>query len=181
MPDLHADHAATRAGFDVSVVAGRFLVCAISWESSCEVSAAVLWRGQSLPSGVGEVRSGDPRVLCVAPDEWLLVFSRTGDSRPPSSTLRELARQSLAVVDVTPAFRVWRLQGSGVREVFTKSCGLDFDSCAFKAGRCSRTRFANIGVLIDCLEADVFELYVGQSYSAYLQSWLKDAVSSYHV
>jgi sarcosine oxidase subunit gamma len=60
--------------------------------------------------------------------------------------------------------------------VLSKSCGLDFHPRRFALGHCARTRFAQIPVLIDCVDAlPRFELYVQKSYSHYLEDWLIDA------
>jgi sarcosine oxidase gamma subunit len=51
-------------------------------------------------------------------------------------------------------------------------------SSRFPAGRCTRTRLAQLAVVVDCIDpAPRFELYFGRSYLKYLHAWLVDAVT----
>jgi sarcosine oxidase, subunit gamma len=161
---------------DITTVTGRTLLRLSSWLPSASFSGPVVWEGRALPLRAGHVLNGEPRALCTAPQEWLLVFPTTDVTGLRQAVESDLSRQSLALVDLTSGLRVLELRGSAARDILSKSCGLDFDPRAFGAGQCARTRFANIPVLIDCTQpTDVFELYVARSYCAYLQSWLEDA------
>lgn len=54
--------------------------------------------------------------------------------------------------------------------------GLDLHPEHFPADRCTRTRFAQLPAIVHCTDPKPrFDLYVGRSYFAYLQSWLSDA------
>jgi heterotetrameric sarcosine oxidase gamma subunit len=60
--------------------------------------------------------------------------------------------------------------------MLSKVCALDFERPAFAAGQCARTRFAQIQLIIDCIEdPGTFDLYVGRSCLRYLIDWLDDA------
>ena len=88
----------------------------------------------------------------------------------------DLSGRGVALVDVTDALVSFEIHGPATRDVLSKGCGLDFHPRSFLPGQCARTRFAQIPVLIECIdESSRFELSVAQSYSAYLHSWLKDA------
>jgi sarcosine oxidase subunit gamma len=68
------------------------------------------------------------------------------------------------------------VRGSAARELLSKGCGLDLHPESFPAGHCARARFAQIPVVIECLEEPPrFEMTVARSYLQYLQSWLEDA------
>ena len=52
---------------------------------------------------------------------------------------------------------------------------LDLDPTCFPPGRCSRTRFADLLVIVRCTRMSAFELIFGSSYHDYLVAWLDDA------
>jgi sarcosine oxidase, subunit gamma len=155
--------------------AGARLVFSLkSWAVSPNLRAAP--EHPELPLEVGETRAGPPKVLCTGPGEWLLLHPPTEASALQGACARWLSSPGLALVDLTAGLVVLEVSGSQVREVFRKSCGLDFEPRHFSAGQCARTRFAQIPVVIDCLDAgSAFELYVARSYGAYVLAWLEDA------
>jgi sarcosine oxidase subunit gamma len=84
--------------------------------------------------------------------------------------------QGLAVVDLSQAFAVLKVNGPRTRDVLMKGCSLDLDPNSFPVGCCTRTRFGQLHITLYCADATpLFELYVGRSHVAYLESWLKDA------
>lgn len=128
-----------------------------------------------LPDRVGTTIPGDPRVLCVAPREWLLVSDVTAGCELREQIERE-AGQNVAVTDLSDGLAVLRIEGSAAQEALTKGCGLDLHPRTFHEGRCARTRFAQIAVTLDRRTSNQFDLYVGRSYLAYLHSWLIDSM-----
>jgi sarcosine oxidase subunit gamma len=87
-----------------------------------------------------------------------------------------LTAQNLTFVDLTAGLIAFELSGTSLRQVFEQSSGLDFDPRHFGAGQCARTRFAQIPVVIDCIQdSSRVELYVARSHAQYLQNWLLDA------
>jgi sarcosine oxidase subunit gamma len=132
--------------------------------------------GQDFPSQAGATSSGQIRVLCLGPGEWLIASDALEAAFIRDHLEPEMHEQGLVVVDLTQGLRVLQIRGQAMREVLSKGCGLDLHPHHFPAGRCARTRFAQISVVIECLdEPSRFELHVARSYAAYLQSWLLDA------
>ena len=136
--------------------------------------------GQEFPSKVGATLCGPMRVLCVGPGDWLVV------SQPESAlNLREFLepealRLGLALVDVTDGLAILDVRGSTARELLSKGCGIDWHPRMFPVGRCTATRFAQIPVVIDYVDASPrFELHVARSYFEYLYSWLLDAAAEF--
>jgi sarcosine oxidase, subunit gamma len=131
--------------------------------------------GCALPSEVGATLAGPLRVLCVAPAEWVLV------AREPWSTIfaRHAAAEptpGLVLLDVTDAYATLKVRGREAREVLSKGCGLDLHPRAFPPGRCARTRFAQIPLIIDHVDDEQgFDLHVARSYVRWLADWLQDA------
>jgi sarcosine oxidase subunit gamma len=75
-----------------------------------------------------------------------------------------------------------RVQRPDARELLSKGCGLDLHPRFFAPDQCARTRFAQIPVVIDCLNGPSrFELYVARSHLSYLHSWLVDAAAEFDV
>ena len=111
--------------------------------------------------------------MCLGPADWLLV------SQMHFAT--EVSAQGLALVELTDGVAGLAVTGSAVRELLAKGCGLDLHPRSFPAGRCARTRFAQIPLVMDCLEASRFELYAARSYEHYLHAWLDDAAREFAV
>jgi sarcosine oxidase subunit gamma len=157
-------------------VGGRALLRLKSWlPQPMTGGSAPLLGGRELPQQVGEVSSGAMRVLCVGPGEWLIASDEQGTPGLRERIEVEIAQQNLALADLTDGFAVLRIQASFARGLLSKGCGLDFHLLSFPPGRCARTRFAQIPVVVDCLEPTRWELYVGRSYLRHLHAWLTDS------
>ena len=135
-----------------------------------------------LPARVGMTVPGAVRVLCVAPGEWLFI-SHEKDEKPSIAGRLESGplKGNAVLVDITDGIAAFELQGPAVRDLLAQGCGLDFHPRRFTPGHCARTRFAQIAVLIDCLDELRFALYVSRSYAHYLQSWFVDASATARV
>lgn len=169
------------AVIQITAVTGRTLLRLRSWlPEYMNGGRLVVLAGQELPSQVGATLGGPMRALCLAPGEWLIA----SDEHPPSS-LREqiesdLPKDALALVDLSDGLAGLEVRGRAVRDVLSKGCGLDLHPRSFPGGRCARTRFAQIALVIECLnEPPRFELYVARSYFRYLHSWLADAAREF--
>jgi sarcosine oxidase subunit gamma len=90
---------------------------------------------------------------------------------------KELAAEGLMLADLTEGLAVLEVHGPATRDLFSKACGLDFHPRVFGAGRCARTRFAQIPAVLVCLD-DLrrFELYVARSYAHYVHAYLTDLI-----
>ncbi|MCH7822843.1 MAG: hypothetical protein IIA07_12565 [Proteobacteria bacterium] len=120
---------------------------------------------------------GDPRSLWFGPDRWLLV----SDSKSADSMVEE-CEKSLAdvlhnAVDYSAGLAVYRLTGTGARDLLAAGCGVDFRDEKFPVGNCCRTRFAQIAAIIVAEGPEQFDIYVDRSYAAYLDDWLRDSLS----
>ena len=165
----------------IEVLSGRAALQLCSWlPEHTAGTRAVALDGRELPSQVGTTVSGQARVLCVGPAHWLIVADASAVAQLHEYLEPQLRQQGLAVVDQTHGLAILQLQGRAARELLSKGCGLDMHPRSFPQGRCARTRFAQIPVVIECVEEPAkFELYVARSYLAYLQSWLVDAAAEF--
>src|SRR5262249_20320998 len=141
---------------------------------------AVALGGQTLPAQTGMTSPGSMRILCIAPGEWLIVSDDYTASSLRARLESDLPKHGLALVDVTDALASLEIRGSAARDVIAKGCGIDFHPRSLPTGRCVRTRFAQIAVVIDCIDdSPRFELSVARSYLDYLHSWLTDATAEF--
>ncbi len=150
--------------FSVSAINARGILHLKVWGAAPDVTPLIA-------SHLGR----EARILALAPGEWWLVSDTS-----PGSRLLELAasaadRQQLAVVDLSRALSTLRLQGD-VRPVLETGTSLDLHPRRFPVGSCTRTRFAQLAVVIDFVDANPsYDLYVSSSYEPYLLSWLEKA------
>jgi sarcosine oxidase subunit gamma len=154
--------------FEVRAVpAGRAILHLKTW---ARVGTSLPALGSSLPSGA--------RLLALGPDEWLMI-SDSVDGPGLHDAVAALAHaHKIAAVDVSQAMAGLQLEGSTAREVLSTGCGLDLHPKAFPIGSCTRTRLAQLPVVIECTPSPMrYELYVGASYRPYLEKWLEDAAA----
>jgi sarcosine oxidase subunit gamma len=92
----------------------------------------------------------------------------------------EVRLHGIVPIDLSPGLVAVRVEGPAVRDVLTKGCGLDLDSNNFPVGLCTQTRFAQLRVIVECVDSmPSFELYVGRSYTSYLLAWLADSAAEF--
>jgi heterotetrameric sarcosine oxidase gamma subunit len=163
----------------LEILSGRSCWGLKSWLPDQARATGVEFAGLTLRSTVGATVAGEPRVLCLAPDEWQVVADTMGAKRALTRAGSLMDAYGVAAVDLSDALSILRIQGRDAREVLAKGCGLDLHPRVFPVCRCARTRFAGLAVALDCVEQERFELYVARSYSAYLHAWLVDAVAEF--
>jgi sarcosine oxidase subunit gamma len=78
-------------------------------------------------------------------------------------------------VDNSAGLAVYRLTGTGARDLLAAGCGIDLRDEKFPVGSCCRTRFAQIAAIIAAEGTEQFEIYVDRSYEVYLGEWLSDS------
>ncbi len=123
---------------------------------------------------------GQVSVLTYSPVEWLVVSDRLPGPELRENLLRHVDGDGMAVVDLSSALKAIRVEGADARAVLSKGCGLDLHPRSFPPGRCTRTRLAQLPVILDCNSPTPrFDLYVGRSYLTWLHAWLNDAASEF--
>ncbi|HEY3850393.1 MAG TPA: sarcosine oxidase subunit gamma family protein [Steroidobacteraceae bacterium] len=129
----------------------------------------------SLPSLVSSVAA---RLLTLGPDEWLMI-SDSLDGPGLHGAVAALARShGMVAVDLSQGIAGLELKGMAARDLLASGCGLDLHPRSFPVGCCTRTRLAQLAVVIECTHSEPqYELYVGGSYLPYLKAWLEDAAN----
>ncbi|HLF30341.1 MAG TPA: hypothetical protein VI566_04855 [Xanthomonadales bacterium] len=101
-----------------------------------------------LPGEVNQSIGQDPSVLCLAPAEWL-VFSEFQDFNHLAGSLGPaIEPRHTALLDLSAAFTVFRLSGSGAPWLLNKLCGLDIQRDWTGGAHCARTRLQHTGVVL---------------------------------
>lgn len=151
--------------------AGRSLVRLRVRLNDAEGTAAAL----NLPADPQHWQGSVPIALWLGPDQWLLTSDSKSAKELIASIDDKLSKQLYATTDLSDALDCFELSGHGARTILSMGCGLDLDSAAFTYGRCARTRFACVPLVIVATGEDQFDLYVDRSYSHYLQQWIANA------
>jgi sarcosine oxidase subunit gamma len=169
------------AAVQINPIRGRTVLRLKSWlREHITGGKPVVLAGQELPSQVGRTLSGRARVLSIGPGEWLIVSDEHQALNVREPIEHDLSEQGLALVDLTGGLVAIDVRGSVAREVLSKGGGLDFHPRSFPAGQCARTRFAQIPLIVECVDEPIrFELTVPRSYCDYLHAWLIDAAAEF--
>lgn len=121
---------------------------------------------------------GGARLLALGPDEWLMISDSLGGPGLHGAVAALARSHGLAAVDLSQGMAGLELKGSAARDSLASVCGLDLHPRSFPVGRCTRTRLAQLAVVIECTHSEPrYELYAGASYLPYLKAWLEDAAS----
>jgi sarcosine oxidase, subunit gamma len=162
----------------VRVAAPAAKVRVQSWVEAPKGIESIL--GASLPSVVGLVGGERVRALCIGPSDWLLVSSVL-DARSLVAELRGDKRElCFSVADMSLGLTTVEVGGRWARELLSKGCGLDLHPRVFGPGQCARTRFAQMAVVIECVDtASTFMCYVPCSYTDYFIAWVGDAAAEF--
>jgi heterotetrameric sarcosine oxidase gamma subunit len=131
--------------------------------------------GRTSPSFAAPTVPAACRLLPLAPGEWLLI-SDTLAAHALREHARHIQQHGIAAVESTPGLAAIQVEGAAALDVLANGCGLDLRSPDFVLGTCTRTRLAQLPIILDYVDVKPrFELYIGRSYLSYMCSWLDDA------
>jgi sarcosine oxidase subunit gamma len=138
--------------------------------------------GVALPTKPNMAASkGDVDVLWMGPDEWLILASE-GEAPRLMSTLRVmLSHQIFALVDVSDNRTSLTLSGPSAWDVLNKGSHLDFPHRSWKKGMVAQSTYGRAQVVFWQTDKKTeFRLLVRNSFSAYLATFLMDAMAEYN-
>lgn len=163
------------AAIRIDAIEGRTVWQLKTWLAPQSETRRGILEEHSLPLRVGAISTAfGGLVLGIGPQEWLIV----SDAQPATPSFAS----DFIAAEVSDALAVLEVQGASARELLSKGCGLDLHPRVFGVGQCARTRFAQIPVVLICIDdLHRFELYVARSYAQYLRAWLVDAASDLSV
>lgn len=152
-------------------IGGRSIVGLRVSPDGARAAAAAL----SLPVPL-KCSNGDPNVCWLGPDRWMF----TSDTRNAVDIVSRidavLQDQLHAATDMSAGYAAIAVSGKAARRVLAMGCGVDLHESVFTAGRCVRTRFAQVPLVVVAMPDEYFDLYVDRSYSRYLHDWLAVAI-----
>lgn len=138
-------------------------------ENRTAVSEAI---GAVLPVKIGET-SLQPglKVLCLGPDEWLLLFERESCAGL-TKALTQIANDTLcSVVDISHRNVAFTLRGPHGVTLLNAGCPLDLSVKAFPVGKCTRTVFEHAEIVILREDEERFHVESWRSFAPYLATY----------
>lgn len=126
---------------------------------------------ESMNTWLGE----DPVYCRVGPDSWLLISARHDGAELADAARTACAKRACAVTDLSDAHACLVIEGPRALEILVRGCALDF--AAFGDDACTRTRFAQLPVMLRRASPDRFELLVDRAVAKHLFDWLQDAAA----
>ncbi len=122
--------------------------------------------------------SGDDPVFCrIAPDTWLLLSALHEASEIVPAVRTGCGRRSYAVTDVSDSLVTLWIEGADAQALLARGCGLDLSAGAFGNQACTRTRLAQLPVVLRRATPERFECVVDRSSAQWLYDWMLDAVA----
>lgn len=95
---------------------------------------------------------GQRTAMSVRPQRWLLLDETprnpTTGSADFHADILQIVGDAGAVVDMSAARHLWRLQGATAREQLAAGCRLDLHESAFPPGRAAATLIAQVNTLV---------------------------------
>ncbi len=133
--------------------------------------------GRSLPQTVNSWSGDDPVICRVGPEAWLLI-STLHDAAELEDAIRAGCKGSpFAVTELSDAHVTLMLEGPRAAAVLARGCGLDLSTKAFITNACSRTRLAQLPVLLRRITHERFELVVDRAVARFVLNWVLDAAA----
>jgi methylglutamate dehydrogenase subunit D len=168
--------AADASGPDITIgeVTGLAIVQVAAFDAEQAAAAIAQATGASASLRRCSVAvNGAARVLWIGPGRWLVCELEGRDlaSRLAGHCKPEIA----AITDLSCARTTIRIEGKVARSVLAKLCTLDFDPPAFPSDTCAQTQLGQIGALLDCRAADVFDVVVYRGFAVSAWEMLTDA------
>lgn len=161
----------------ISVLPARAIVRLQLGARSQKTVNALRIAGRPMPVAMNTWSGDDPVICRIAPDTWLL-FSALHESAEIIPAVRTgCGRRSYAVTDVSDSLVTFWIEGTEAQALLARGCGLDLSATAFGNQACTRTRLAQLPVVIRRATSERFECLVDRSAAQWLYDWMLDAVA----
>jgi heterotetrameric sarcosine oxidase gamma subunit len=119
----------------------------------------------------------DPVISRIAPDTWLFQSSLHDAADLIAAVRKGCGRRTFIVMDLSDAFVTITVEGAQATALLARGCGLDLSISTFHTSSCTRTRFAQMPVVVRRVSLERFECIVDRSYAQCLYDWLQDAAT----
>jgi sarcosine oxidase, subunit gamma len=135
--------------------------------------------GVTWPEVIGVTANGRTDILCIGPTDWLVIAPDPDVTGLLHGLGEAFEGSSFRATNVSAALSWLAIEDPDARVLLNKGTALDLDPTCFPPGRCARTRFADIPLIVRCMRVSAFELIVASSYHEYLIAWLNDAAGEF--
>ena len=119
-------------------------------------------------------RTGNEVVIWLAPTRFLCVSPDQGPG-VLEGALRVACGVRGAIIDVSHGRTVTRISGPNARDMLMKGPPIDLHPDVFTPGCAVQSNMAHCGVLLTCVEDDVFDLYCFRAFGQHMWEWLCEA------
>lgn len=139
--------------------------------------AALQVGGIPLPGRINRWTGPVPVICRIAPDLWMLQATGMEPTRLAAMTATACTGRAGAITDLSDALATLSLDGDDATALLARGCGLDLSLAAFPPDACTRTRLAQLAVLVRRTPIDGYELTVEAPAARWLYDWLVDAAA----
>ena len=143
---------------------------------SVKTVASLRIAGRSMPVTMNSWSGDDPVFCRIAPDLWLLQSAIHDSGDLEEAARAGCGKRSFAVTNISDACATLVIEGSLATSLLARGCGLDLSLGTFGTQACSRTRLAQLPVVLRRVNSERFECLVDRSAAQYLYDWIEDAV-----
>jgi sarcosine oxidase subunit gamma len=141
------------------------------------VVAAMRIAGRPLPEAINTWSGDDPAFCRIAPDTWLLISSLHEAADLLDAARTACRRKTSAITDLSDANVTIALDGPRAADLLARGCGLNLAATTFGIDASTRTRLAQLPVMLRRLTLERFECVVDRAAAQYLYDWMQDAAA----
>jgi sarcosine oxidase, subunit gamma len=131
--------------------------------------------GVPLALDANKAHGDGPRAIWMGPGEWMIV----GSSIDTAALERASEGTTSLVVAVGHGRYPLEVRGLAARDFLAKAISIDLHPRIFKVGATAMTMFAQVPVVIDHPQDDVFVLWFDISFKAYVRTWTEDGLREF--
>ena len=163
----------------LSVMPGRAIVRLQLGARSQKTVNSLKVAGRPLPAAVNTWNGDDPVIWRIAPDTWLLSSALHEAAEILPAVRSGCGRRSYAVTDLSDSLVTIWIEGAQAPALLARGCGLDFSALAFGNQACTRTRLAQLPVMLRRAQPERLECIVDRAPAQWLYDWLLDAAAGF--
>jgi len=161
----------------ISVLPARAIVRLQLGARSQKTVNALKIAGRPMPVPVNTWSGDDPVICRIAPDTWLLSSALHEAAEIIPAVRTGCGRRSYAVTDVSDSLVTFWIEGTAAQSLLARGCGLELSATAFGSQACTRTRLAQLPVILRRATAERFECVVDRTVAQWLYDWFVDAAA----
>lgn len=146
---------------------------------SLKTAATIRVAGRKLPEAINTWCGDDPAFCQLAPDSWWVISALHEGPDLIDAIRKGCGRRACVITELSDSQVTLALDGPRATEVIARGCGLALTAAAFGVEACTRTRLAQLPVVLRRLTQERFECLVDRSAAQYLYDWMEDAANGF--